>query len=85
MARNCLESCGVICFNCIYFEDQNFQDKVEVVGGDECAVVEVEGFGENAPGASFVTAALVDFLTDLRIDLHFCFRSAAACQTSLPR
>ncbi len=55
--------------------------EVEVVGGDECAVVEVEGFGENVPGASFVTAALADFPTDLRIDLHFCFRSAAACRT----
>ncbi len=69
----------------VHFEDQNFQDEVEVVGGDECAVVEVEGSGENAPGASFVTAALVDFLTDLRIDLHFCFSSAAACRTSCPR
>jgi hypothetical protein len=63
----------------VHFEDQSFQDEVEVVGGDECAVVEVEGLGKNAPGASFVTAALADFLMDLRINLHFCFNSVAAC------
>ena len=70
---------GLHCFHLAHFEDQNFQDEVEVVGGEEGAVVEVEALGEKAPGASFVTAALADFLTDLHIDLHFCFNSVAAC------
>jgi hypothetical protein len=63
----------------VHFEDQNFQDEEEVVGGDESAVAEVEGFGEKAPGASLVTAALADFLTDLHINLHFALNSVAAC------
>jgi len=35
--------------------------------------------GEKAPGASFVMVALVDFLTDFHIDLHFSFSSCEAC------
>jgi len=32
-------------------------------------------FGEKAPGASFVTVALADFITDIPICLHCCFTS----------
>ncbi len=39
----------------VHFEGQNFQDEEDVVCGDEGAVAGLAGFGEQAPGASFVT------------------------------
>ena len=66
-----MESCSVSCFNCIYFEGQNFQEEEEVVAGDEGAVAGGVCLGEKAPGASLVTVALADLRTDLRINLHF--------------
>jgi hypothetical protein len=58
---------------------QNFQDEEDVVTGDEGAVAGAADVGKKAPGASFVTAALLDYLMDSRIDLHFSFSLCDAC------
>jgi hypothetical protein len=63
----------------VHFEGQNFHDEEDVVLGDEGAVAGQAGFGEKALSASFVTAALADFLTDFLIVLHFCLISWVAC------
>ncbi len=55
------------------------QDEEEVVGGDEGAVAGGVGFGEKAPGVNFVTVALAELRTDLRILLHFDLMCWAAC------
>jgi hypothetical protein len=58
------------CIGPVHFEGQNFQDE-EDVSGDEGVVAGAAGFGEKAPGASFVTAAFADLRTDFRIVLLF--------------
>ena len=75
---------GVRIWNCVgpvYFEGQNVQEEEEEEEGPGEAGAEAgtSCFGEKAPGASFVTVALADFLTDFFICLHFCFTSCAAC------
>ncbi len=59
------------CIGRIYFEGQNFQDEEEVVGGDKGAIAGGVGFGEKAPGISFVMVAFADLRMDFRIFLHF--------------
>ncbi len=63
----------------VHFEDQNFQYEEEVVTCEEGSIAGGADFGEKAPGTSFLTAAFADFLTDLRIDLHFALNSLEAC------
>jgi hypothetical protein len=63
----------------IYFEGQNVQEEEEEGHGDEGAEAGGGCFGEKAPCASFVTAALADLRTDFLIVLHFSLTSCAAC------
>ncbi len=73
------------CSNLIHFEDQKFQEEEEDGHGEEGVVAGAGYFGEKAPGASFVTAALADFLMNFCITLHFSFKSWGACWISCPR
>ncbi len=66
----------------IYFEGQKFQDKEHEGRGDDGVEAGGGCFGEKAPGASFVMAALADFCTDFLIVLDFSFMSCAVCQRS---
>ena len=62
----------------VHFEGQNVQEEEDEGHGEAGAEAGVSCFGEKAPGASFVTVALADFLTDFFICLHFCLTSLAA-------
>jgi hypothetical protein len=62
----------------VHFEGQNVQEEEEEGRGEAGAEAGICCFGEKAPGASFVTVALADFLTDFFICLHFCLTSLAA-------
>ncbi len=63
----------------IHFEGQNVQEEEEEGHGEAGAEAGDCCFGEKAPGASFVTVAFADFLTDFLICLHFFLISWAAC------
>ena len=62
-----------------YFEGQNVQEEEDEGRGEAGEEAGGCSFGEKAPGASFVTVAFADFLTDFFICLHFCLTSFAAC------
>ncbi len=55
----------------VYFEGQKFHEEEDEGHGEDSKETGVECFGEKAPRACFVTAALADFLMDFHIDLHF--------------
>jgi hypothetical protein len=57
------------CSTLVHFEGQNFQKEEKEVCGDKGVVAGLGCFGKKAPGASFVTAAFADFLTDFCIVL----------------
>jgi hypothetical protein len=63
----------------VHSEGQKFQDEEEVGQGEDGAETGGCCFCEKAPGASFFTAALADFLTDFLTALHFSLASWAAC------
>jgi hypothetical protein len=67
------------CSNLLYFEGQKFQEEADDGCGDVGVEAGGECFGEKAPRANFVMAALADFLTDFLMDLHFSLMSFAAC------
>jgi len=68
------------CSGRIHFEGQKFQDEEDEDCGGECGSVAGPcGFGEKAPGASFVMAAFAVFITDFLILLHFLNLLSSLC------